>query len=287
MRNFASFLVLPWAIIGIVNTALAFDAPKHNTPTNTYTAELKPIPNSFQLAKTTFLPDRFEDLGLSDYDTLHGDYNIGNCDAYPLSSCPDGTRCESCPFNAKKFRALSCTLPYVMSGGTCVCPPTVSLTYANDKCVKYCGSNCIQKTCTPTANQSNCTNGTQNCDNNCGQNTRKCCIACTHKVTSKPENSSYTYSSCFDGSNKQIQTGWECDPGYHEKSDYCEKDCISNPCSGYDLTECPSGYTCESCTITATNCSTDGTFYKILECPTGQLDLNNYWCGGALQCWLK
>ena len=206
---------------------------------------------------------------------------------YPLSSCPDGSRCEPCPFNVKKFRVLSCNNPYILSNGTCVCPTKVSLTYTNDRCTKYCGSTCIAKTCSPSTNQSGCTNGTQSCDNGCGANTRQCCVACAHKVTSKPSYASYTYSSCYDGSTKQIQTGWKCNSGYHEDNGECKKDCVSNPCSGFDLSSCPSGYTCDKCTKTATDCSTNGTYYKINSCPTGQLDLNNYWCGGALKCWLK
>lgn len=235
----------------------------------THTAELKPILSSFQLAKSTFLPDRFEDLGLSNYKTFNANYNAANCDAYPLSSCPAGTNCQTCPFNAKRFKALSCTAPYILSGGNCVCPAQVSLSNTNDRCTKYCGSTCIAKSCTPTANQTGCTNGTTNCANGCGANTRKCCVACTNKITSKPANSSYTYSSCYDGSSKQIQTGWKCNSGYHQSGTSCIKDCIANTCSGYTLASCPANANCSPCTITATSCATSGTKYKISSCQNG------------------
>ena len=117
----------------------------------------------------------------------------------------------------------------------CVCPATVSLTYANDKCTQYCDGKCIKKSCTPTANQSNCTNGTQNCDNGCGQNTRKCCIACTH----------------------------------HEKNGGCEKDCIANTCSGYTLAGCPTTAICATCSKQTTTCGGGATMSKITGCKSG------------------
>ena len=259
----------------LLSDALASGTPSNHITLYTHALELKPIPSSFQLAKSTFLPDRFDDLGLSNYNTLDNNYNSVNCDTYPLTSCPAGSRCETCPFDAKKFRVLSCNDPYILSGGTCVCPTKVTLSYANDRCTKYCGSTCIAKTCSPSANQSGCTNGTQSCDNGCGANTRQCCVACAHKVTSKPSYASYTYSSCYDGSTKEIQTGWKCNSGYHQKDSTCEKDCITNNCSGYSLTSCPANAICTPCTITATNCTTSGTKYKIDSCADGYYQSGN------------
>ena len=236
MKKSAFFIgtIISFGILSLLlSDALASDTSSNHITLYTHALELKPIPSSYQLAKSTFLPDRFDDLGLSNYNTLDNNYNSVNCDTYPLSSCPDGSRCEPCPFNVKKFRVLSCNDPYILSGGsggTCVCPTKVSLTYTNDRCTKYCGSTCIAKTCSPFTNQSGCTNGTQSCDNGCGANTRQCCVACAHKVTSKPSYASYTYSSCYDGSTKQIQTGWKCNSGYHQKDSTCEKDCITNNC---------------------------------------------------------
>ena len=278
---------------GIFNNALASNVSLHNTPAYIQ-HELKPIPNSFQLAKATFLPD-YAEGPFSGY-KLDGDYNQkGNCDdedtlytkqncTYPkavvaASSCPflPGyyTDCKCLP----QFKLTSCKSPYILGGDSCegkyekcVCPATVSLVYANDKCTQYCEGKCIKKSCSPTANQTGCTNGTQSCDDGCGGTSRKCCIPCTNKITSKPENSSYTYSSCTDGNGtKQIQNGWKCNKGYHEKNGECEKDCISNNCSGYPLSSCPTNANCSKCTITATNCSTDGVRYKIDSCNSGYI----------------
>ena len=284
-------------LCGTGNLNLALASPSnHNTYTPTLHTELKPTPiQPYQIARATFLPDRFEDLGLSDYDSLDTDYNQENCDDYPLSICPEGAECDQCPFDVSKYRVYNCASPYIKSGDSCACPPSVSTDNPNDVCTEYCGSNCIAKMCTPTPSHSNCSLGEEDCDNGCGENTRKCCVPCEHKITSKPANSSYTYEKCIDGDGEhQIQVGCVCNSGYHEKNGTCsnggtcEKDCIVNSCSGYTLTSCPSDKICEECTKTAQNCSTDGTMYKAIGCKIdGQIDLDTYWCNGALRCWLK
>ncbi len=266
------------------NCAFASEAPSNNITLYTHTIGLEPIPDTYQTAKSTFLPDRFDDLGLANYSSFSTNYNTANCDMYPHSSCPAGGRCETCPFNVKQYRVVACKDPYYLSGGTCVCPAKVSLVYANDRCTKYCGSTCIAKSCTPTSNQSGCTNGTQSCDNGCGANTRQCCVPCSHKVTSKPANSSYTYSSCYDGTTKQIQTGWKCNSGYHQKDNECEQDCISNNCSGYPLSNKPDNASFSECTIKATNCTTSGTKYKIDSCNSGYHLSNNSCVAHSYSC---
>ncbi len=255
---------------------------------------------SYQLARATFLPEASKTDFKFSGNTTEGDYNQAtSCEdkskLYTTSNCkyPRAVVAASrCPFLAgyyteckclSQFNKTSCTSPYILGGTSCdgkyekcVCPATVSLTYANDKCTQYCDGKCIKKSCTPTANQSNCTNGTQNCDNGCGQNTRKCCVPCTHKITSKPANSSYTYSSCNDGSGShQIQTGWKCNPGYHEKNGGCEKDCIANTCSGYTLSACPANATCSSCSKQTTTCGGGATMYKMTGCNSGYTQEGN------------
>ena len=276
------------------NSALALDAPQHDTLT--YTHELKPIPQeSFQIAKATFLPYiKDSEIGFSGNE-LKGDYNFtGDCSnkdslftskncIYPKalvlsSQCPflPGyyTRCEC----LSKFSKTSCNSPYILGGESCegkyekcVCPAKVELTCPNDTCTKTCDGNCITKSCTPTANQTGCTNGTQACDDGCCGTNRKCCIPCTNKITSKPANSSYTYSSCTDGEgSKQIQTGWVCNPGYHEKNGDCEKDCPIDNCSAYTLASCPTNGNCSTCNKTAQDCSKDTqTKYRLDSCKSG------------------
>ncbi len=258
------------------SNALAADKSASLASHYVFTPELKPSHDSFRLAKSTFLPDTYDDLGLSGRHNTKYDFNKNDCSAYPLKSCPTGSKCTKCPVGAG-YRVNSCISPYILSGGTCSCPPVAPLIYPNDVCVGYCSPRagavrrCIAKSCTPSADQTGCTKGTQDCDNGCGKNTRKCCVACTHTVTSKPANSSYTYSSCKDDDGtKNIQTGWTCNAGYHKYGDnLCDKDCNVTNCSGFTLTSCPANGTCSTCTKTAANCSTDGIMYKLDSCKDG------------------
>ena len=268
---FACFLVGN-AAAGIIATS--------PTSHNIFTQSLKPIPKAYQIAKSTFLPDSFDDLGLSGHENTKYDYNKGDqCAGYPLSACPAGGSCMRCPFNHKRYRITSCKSPYIKGDETCVCPAAKPLICKNDKCTQYCGSTCIAKSCSPTPDQTNCTNGTRACDNGCCANTGKCCVPCANKITTKPENSSYTTSSCTDGSGSHsIQTGWKCNSGFHQSGSTCTKDCIVQSCSGYSLTECPADKICSSCTRTAANCSTDGTYYQITGCKNNLTDTDTFWC---------
>lgn len=278
MKKIVTFLICFFTTISFTYSASATNKYQPNTLQYVAT-DLKPIADSFQISKAIFLPDIGKDLGIADYDTIDNNYNSKNCEAYTQTSCPSVAICEKCPFNVKLFRVLKCNDPYLLSDGTCVCPAAQPLTCTNDKCTKYCGSICIKKTCTPSPNQTNCTNGTQKCDNGCCSNTRECCKPCTHKITSKPENSSYTTEKCIDGDGSHdINSGWKCNTGYHEKDGACEKDCIANNCSGYLLASCPDDKICDECTIRATNCSTDGKKYKVIGCKDNKKDTDTYWC---------
>ena len=261
------------------SNALAADKSASLASHYVFTPELKPSHDSFRLAKSTFLPDTYDDLGLSGRHNTKYDFNKNDCSAYPLKSCPSGSKCTKCPVGTG-YRVNSCISPYILSGGTCSCPATVTLTFANDKCIKYCDKKCIEKVCAAKSDSTFCTKGTQDCDNGCGKNTRKCCVACTHTVTSKPANSSYTYSSCKDDDGtKNIQTGWTCNAGYHKYGDnLCDKDCNVTNCAGFTLTSCPAGKSCDSCTKTASNCSTDGTYYKVAGCSDNKKDTDTFWC---------
>ena len=245
-----------------------------DTDSHTYThiAELKPIPNSYQLAKATFLPEATDDFGFSGSSLENGHNQGDNCNGYPLSACPTGASCIKCPFNYKKFRVTGCKSPYLQNGNTCSCPAAKPLTCTNDKCTQYCGSTCIAKSCSPTADQSNCTNGTQACDDGCCGTNRKCCIPCTDKITDKPANSSYTYSSCTDGSGSHsIQTGWKCDSGYHQSGDSCIKNCTLPACSGISSKPGNSSYTTASCT----DCSGTKTINTGWTCNSGYVAMNS------------
>ena len=267
---------LLWAVSVIFVSATSYAGESGHVPISLYThtfphiAELKPAPDSFQLAKATFLPEASEDFDFSGASSNNNHNRGDNCDGYPFSACPTGGSCSPCPFNHRKLRVTGCQSPYLYQNGNCNCPPEKPLSCANDKCTQYCGSTCIAKSCSPTADQTNCTNGNQACDDGCCGTNRKCCVPCTDKITGKPSNSSYTYSSCTDGSGSHsIQTGWKCNSGYHQSGSSCEKDCIVQNCSGYTLSTCPTYGICSSCTKTAASCSTNGTYRKLDSCQSG------------------
>lgn len=262
----ASFIVLNAA-----SDVLAYPDIESLNPTLTsHSTELKPA-HSFLLARAVFLPETKDDLGFSGRDTGGTDFNKGDpCKDFNIYTCPANGKCTPCLTNPNKKRLDSCSSPYVISGQACVCPPTVALNYPNDKCNLYCGNNCIKKTCEKSADQTGCTNSTQACDDGCGGTTRKCCVPCTDKITTKPENSNYTYTTCADGDGShQIQDNWSCISGYHTKDNGCEKDCNATSCSGYTLDSCPEHGVCDKCTKTALDCSTDGTKYKLSSCENG------------------
>ena len=267
---------LLWAVSVIFVSATSYAGESGHVPISLYThtfphiAELKPAPDSFQLAKATFLPEASEDFDFSGASSNNNHNRGDNCDGYPFSACPTGGSCSPCPFNHRKLRVTGCQSPYLYQSGNCNCPAEKPLSCANDKCTQYCGSTCIAKSCSPTADQTNCTNGNQACDDGCCGTNRKCCVPCTDKITGKPSNSSYTYSSCTDGSGSHsIQTGWKCNSGYHQSGSSCEKDCIVQNCSGYTLSTCPAHGICSTCTKTAASCATDGTYKKLDSCETG------------------
>lgn len=255
--------------IGIFNTALAFDAPPYAiTHQNTHTAELKPIPNSYLLAKTTFLPDRFEDLGLSDYDTMDGDYNINNCDAYPLTSCPTNAFCLTCPINPRRYKLNSCKNGFTVSNNSCVAANCATAGYSatiplNQTCTQItvgnltCYKNCRTVSCSGyTSSCSNkpnhaatmakcpdCTSNTANCGDNV------CKISqCNdgYKIANNATSCIELNNTCPEGYFKTCETDIETsvEPVTTEAGEKCYKCKVVND-------SCPEGYykTCENGTI--------------------------------------
>ena len=250
-----------------------------NALTHSHTTQgLEPIQASYQIAKLQFLPDLKDSENGWAGNKIGGTYNKNDCSAYSLKSCPTGAKCSKCPF-AKKYKINSCSAPFILSEGACVCPAVVALVYPNDVCTAYCSPKagttrrCIKKSCTPSPDQTGCTKGTQLCDNGCGKLTRKCCNACVSRAISKPANSHFiNYTSCIDGDGTHdTPGGWACDSGYHKSADgkSCIKDCNVTNCAGYTLPSCPPNGNCSDCTKTAANCSTNGTMYKLDSCKTG------------------
>ena len=254
---------------------------------NDFSLSLEKSSQNYQLAKATFLPQyEYVDEPYQSHNQTYNDcpdkdalYTTTTC-AYPRSVVPS-SQCSMLPGYYKECVCLpqfkyACKEPKVPLKDTCdgladkcVCPPSVELG-ENDECTQTCDGQCIAKSCKPLTSQSGCTNGTQLCDDGCGNFTRRCCVSCTHKVTTKPANSSFTYSSCTDGNGTtKIQTGWTCNSGYHQENGACVKNCSENSCSGYTLTTCPPNTQCLSCTKQTSACESGETYYKISACNSG------------------
>ncbi len=285
--------------IGIFNTALAFNtSPYIMTHRTTHTSELKPIPSeAFQLAKAVFLPDYLGDK-FSGY-KLDGDYNQkGNCDdknsLYTTKNCsyPKAVVAASqCPFLPgyytdciclSKFKHTSCNSPYILGGDSCdgkyekcVCPPTVSLNYANDKCTMYCDGQCIEKSCTPDSDETDCQYGTGYTSDGCG-GTRIYCKACT--PSSDETGCEYGTESCSDGCGG-TRTCCSAKPACtSSSSNYCSvhKTCHGDCCTNGTIKSCDTrcgGSGCNSCTPYSDE---TGCKYGTTSCSDG--------CGGTRTC---
>ncbi len=110
------------ALTGMSSPGNASEPSSYPTISNNVNSiELKPIisSESFQIAKSTFLPDAGDNLGWGDRDKINSGHNKGdNCAAYPLSSCPSKGHCIKCPFG-KKYDLKSCETYYKIVGNSC------------------------------------------------------------------------------------------------------------------------------------------------------------------------
>ena len=218
-----------------------------------------------QYAKSTFLPDRFDDLGLSDYSTIDGNYNPDDCSDYTLTSCPSNASCTSCPSNKSLYKFLSCQSGYKLSGSSCVAANCATLGY-----VDYVP---LGQICTPiSSNSLNCYKDCRNVA--CSGYTLDCNSLPTNatSVTKCPECTSDN-ANCGDNVCKID----ECEPGYKvsDNGTFCEamddtcpegyyKDCETGTQGEPVLTE--AGNKCYQCKA------------QVEECPVGQLNSDTYWC---------
>ena len=229
--------------------------------------------DSFQLAKTTFLPDKFEDLGFGGFTDIDHDYNPSECGAYPLSSCPKNATCNSCPSNSSKYKFVSCKTGYSYIGGSCLASSCATLGYYSQVP--------DGKICTKT------TEGTLTCYKNCRDVS---CSGYTLDCTKNPTNV-LSLEKCPDCTYPDAKCGddvckiFECEAGYKISAD-------GGVCVQLDDT-CPSGYykECETGTqgdpvMTEAGSRCYQCKPEVQTCPAGQLDLDTYWCDGALRCLL-
>lgn len=251
--------------------------PNYTQTPHTLTLKLEPIPiqsASFKIAKTTFLPETFEDLGYSSYSSTNDDHNRGeNCIDYTLKSCPEHAKCSKCPFDPHKLIIAQCDQGYAKRNKICVpsiCQTinpsyeaTITPDYICTKVIEYdltCYKNCRPVNCSayPISCSATITNALAlevcpDCDNeaaNCS--TSKCKVAKCIQGYKPSENG----SECIPLDDKcPINYFKSCSTGTYGEAKYTDS---NTPC-----------YQCQTRT-----------------CSGGGLNLNVYWCNSALKCLL-
>ncbi len=225
---------------------LSGNAYSLNNNNENYSIFLTNKPNiGVQLAKSTFLPETYDDLGLSGHENTKYDHNKGNnCSGYELTSCPANGNCSSCPFDRKYKRLVSCTGGYTKNGNSCKASSCSAVGYessipANKICTKVTeGSLTCYKDCKSVS----CSGYTLNCDsfnvaNSAGKTTCPDCESgnanCSPKLCKvdscldgfKIANNGTTCvaldDNCPDGYFKECETGTQGDPQYTEKGTAC------------------------------------------------------------------
>ena len=268
MTHYCAILSLAALFLSIAGTplpALAGDATL--TIENTHTSELKP----FLLAKATFLPDNEE----SNPDVGYNDYATETCSDYTYSFCPDNAECTSCPIDQTKFKIESCKPGYYVQNDKCLPSDCGVLGYLaaipdDQICTSVTedGLSCY-KDCRAIS----CSGYTLDCDTKPAHVEELIkCPDCQSK-NAKCGNKVCKISKCQNG-YKIANNGTEC----ILLQDTCPANYYKECKNGIDKTFAPefteAGNKCYKCKSENT------------ACPTGQINLDTYWCNGALKCFL-
>ncbi|MDY4885392.1 MAG: hypothetical protein SO141_03980 [Alphaproteobacteria bacterium] len=170
----------------------------------------------------------------------------------------DTETCTACGVSTTIKTGWSCNSGYVKVGNTC------QKYYNSCSAAGYLSSPKSNATCS-TVSVYTSSGSTMTCYSGCTCNSGYtgdpcvCATTCNDKVTSKPDNASYTYESCTAcGSSYSIKSGWTCNSGYVESGNSCV---------------CPSGtYSTKAACENAnsySNCTIDVKCYKPTSCKSG------------------
>ena len=170
----------------------------------------------------------------------------------------DTETCTACGVSTTIKTGWSCNSGYVKVGNTC------KKYYSSCSAAGYLSSPKSNATCS-TVSVYTSSGSTMTCYSGCtcksGYTGDPCVCAttCTDKVTSKPDNASYTYESCTAcGSSYSIKSGWTCDSGYVKSGNSCL--CPSGTYDSKALCESNNPYS---------NCTIDVKCYKPTSCKSG------------------
>lgn len=208
---------------------------------------------------------------------------------YNLTSCPAGqNKANFCPYNNSYFQHC-CDSRYKYKKAECSYPNTISGDSCGGKFMCYCDRSLYPYTACPAPKENN----GDRCVEEGTSYYSGCICPAAYSQTCDGLNQQGVGEGCSDSGVTQYAS-CQCKAGYNQTcselgpvnaNDYCQingiryynncKTC-ENKCS---LDICPAGVSC-----TLEDCSGK---YCATGCAAGSLDLDNYWCGGALKCWFK
>ena len=239
---------------------------------NFFTPELKPSPDAFKLAKSTFLPETYDDLGLSGRHNTKYDFNKNDCSSYTLASCPAHGNCTKCPFDSRKLKLNSCDTGFALVNSKCLASSCSSINSSYVTEVPT-GKICTKVTeggltCFKDCRNVSCSGYTLNCDTfnvpysaskttcpdcesanaNCSPKLCKVGSCQTgYKIADNGTSCVALDDTCPNGYYKECETGTQGDPEFTEKGTACYQ-CKPN------ADACPEGY------------------FKSSACPYGTID---------------
>ena len=247
------------------------------------------LPNrfNFKIASVSFITGgdsiTFEAPDFID-DSIEKCKNFG----FTLTSCPNGNPTGLCPYNSAFFREC-CDVRYKYTKSECSYPNTVSGDSCGGKYMCYCDRSLYPeiKCASPMVAE-----GGDICIEDGVTYYAKCVCPAYYDKTCDEQNQQGVGEGCSQNGVTKY-TSCQCKFGYNltcsdmgpvTPSDYCLKDGVKyyNNCKTCEnkckLDSCPAGLVCDLEECSQKYCATG--------CAIGMVDLDNYWCEGALRCWM-
>lgn len=260
------------------------------------------FPNQI-LAATYWLPDYQDGFAQSaNKDSLPND-DAASCKAYGfLSACPAGQvgtafhpyaeltcykDCKvPCPAKVEVADSEQCS-EYCQ--GICVkkvCKAAVSYDNTSEICIQTCASDssvCISKSCKP--NVSYDTN-TENCTTFCKSNSSVCVAKSCKPRVSYDSNTEVCSATCHSDTSICVAKSCKSRVSVDTASERCLAYCASNKsiCVSKGCMSSVTVNTGEQCVL---YCRSNASSCVTKSCKDGYVDLDAYWCNGALRCWVK
>ncbi len=296
--SLAFSLVLPLTIFAFLSSAYAFLVD---------TSQNQAFESRPQAAANSKRPVSFPAFKLASVNFITGggnlvfsapdftDKSVETCKSlgFNKTSCASGVPGNTCPYNSSYF-SQCCDERYKYSKSQCVYPNTISGDSCGGKYMCYCDRSLYKVTASSCKAPLVPASGS---GNSCVEDGviyySSCVCPATYTQVCNGNNMEGTGQGCtIGGITKYISC--QCKAGYNltcanstpeNASDYCLKDGIKyysrcktcpNACT---LNSCPAGVSCSKEECSGKYCAN--------SCSTGYVDLENYWCNGALKCLLR